>query len=425
MNKKKWSLKAKNAVFYVVIALLTTGIIACASIPYIMSRRGEIVSAGENTGEYPRNGDGVDKYGRPDSGGAELRGVWVAYPTLNGVDKKMIDEIVAKSKENGMNTIFFHVRPFADALYKSDYYPWSHIVTGTQGEAPADGFDPLAYAVEAAHREGIALHAWLNPLRIMLPSGVYPPSLSDDNPYNVWRNDDNPDNDNWVIDYQNGKFFNAAVPEVRDFIVAGTREIVERYNVDGIHWDDYFYPAYDETFDDSSSYSAYKNQGGTLSLTEWRTQNINQLVKAVYSAVKSANSDCLFGISPAGNIDNCLSMGADVVKWGSEEGFVDYLIPQIYWSNDNSVCPFEPTARKWDGLVTSPGVKLYIGLALYKAGSDADGGKWQKADDIIMNQVLFTRSGEINSKGFVLYSYDYLDSEQTEEEMKNLRSVLN
>ena len=118
-------------------------------------------------------------------------------------------------------------------------------------------------------------------------------------------------------------------------------------------------------------------------------------------------------------------MGADVVKWGSEEGFVDYLIPQIYWSNDNSVCPFEPTARKWDGLVTSPGVKLYIGLALYKAGSDADGGKWQKADDIIMNQVLFTRSGEINSKGFVLYSYDYLDSEQTEEEMKNLRSVLN
>ena len=117
-------------------------------------------------------------------------------------------------------------------------------------------------------------------------------------------------------------------------------------------------------------------------------------------------------------------MGADVKTWGSQSGYVDYLIPQIYWSNDNTIAPFEPTCRKWDALVTSPDVKLYIGLALYKAGSDADGGKWQKADDIMMNQVLYTRGDEINAKGFVLYSYAYFDSEQTSEEMKNLRSVL-
>ena len=326
MKSANQSGKKSSILFYAVIALLTVGIIALGSLPYIMSRRGETVTPGENTGEYPRNGEGVDKYGRPSADAGELRGVWVAYPTLNGVDKKMIDEIVSKSKENGMNTIFFHVRPFGDALYQSNYYPWSHLATGTQGQAPADGFDPLAYAVEAAHREGIALHAWLNPLRIMLANGVYPPSLSDDNPYQVWRNDDNPDNDNWVIDYQKGKFYNPAIPEVRELIVNGTREIVERYNVDGIHWDDYFYPAYDESFDDSASYNAYKEQGGNLSLTDWRTQNISQLVKAVYSAVKSADDKCLFCISPAGNIDNCLSMGADVKTWGSQSGYVDYLI---------------------------------------------------------------------------------------------------
>ncbi|MBQ9902068.1 MAG: family 10 glycosylhydrolase [Clostridia bacterium] len=424
MNQKKNAAKVKTVIFYVVIGILTVGIAVGASLPYILSRSGDVISAGEKAGDYPHNGDGVDKYGRQITDSEEMRGVWVAYLSLNGVNKSMIDDMVADAKSNGLNTIFLHVRPFGDALYKSDYYPWSHLVTGTQGEAPEDGFDPLAYAVEAAHREGIALHAWLNPLRIMLANGVYPPSLSDDNPYNVWRNDDNPDNDNWVIDYQKGKFYNPAVPEVRELIVNGTREIVERYDVDGVHWDDYFYPAYDASFNDSASYTAYTAEGGTLSLADWRRSNINELVKAVYSAVKEADSYCSFGISPAGNIDNCMSMGADVKTWGSSEGYVDYLIPQVYWTSDNTVAPFEPTCRKWNELVTSDSVRLYIGLALYKAGSNDDSGKWKKADDIIMNQVLFTRSGEIDAGGFVLYSYAYLDSEQTAEEMKNLRSVL-
>ena len=425
MNHQNASSKAKAAAFYIVVALLTVGVAVAASLPYILSRRGDNITPGGVALEYPRNGDGVDQYGRQISDEEEMRGVWVAYLSLDGVNRSKIDGIVSDAKANGMNTVFLHVRPFGDALYKSDYYPWSHLVTGRQGEAPEDGFDPLAYAVEAAHREGLALHAWLNPLRIMLSNGAYPPSLSDDNPYIVWRNDDNPDNDNWVIDYKQGKFYNPAVPEVRELIVNGTREIVERYNVDGVHWDDYFYPAFDESFDDSASYAAYTQQGGTLPLADWRRSNINELVKAVYSAVKAADSKCLFGISPAGNIDNCMGMGADVKTWGSSEGYVDYLIPQIYWTSDNAVAPFEPTCRKWNELVTSGSVRLYIGLALYKAGSDDDSGKWKKADDIIMNQVLYTRSGDINAGGFVLYSYAYLENEQTAGEMRNLRSVLN
>ena len=418
MYQKKKNTGLRAGMFYIVIAFLTATIAIAGSVPYILNRM-----SGRSTEKTSRT-ETIHVYGRPSLDGKEMRGVWVAFLSLDGVDRQMIDEIMAKAKANGLNTVFFHVRPFGDALYRSDYYPWSHLVTGTQGVAPADGFDPLAYAVEAAHREGLTLHAWLNPLRIMHPNGEYPPALSEDNPYTVWRNDGNPENDGWVIDHGKGKYYNPAVPEVRELIVNGVREIVERYNVDGIHWDDYFYPAEDESFDDSASYAAYREQGGAMSLTEWRTDNINRLVRGVYSAVKAARSDCVFGISPAGNIENCLSVGADVIKWGSEAGYVDYLLPQIYWTNDHSVCPFEPTCRRWDGLVTNPDVRLYIGLALYKAGTDSDKGKWKKSDDIIMKQVQFTRNGETKAAGFSLYSYAYLDSEATTEEMKHLRSVL-
>ena len=412
----------RSVKFYVITALLTLAVMVGASIPYIISRGGFGRNGGDNL--LPRNGNGVDQYGRP-ADHDEMRGVWVAYLSLDGINKEKIDGIVSRAKANGMNTIYFHVRPFGDALYNSGYYPWSHLVTGEQGKAPSDGFDPLAYAVEAAHREGLELHAWLNPLRIMLDTGKTPPSLSKDNPYTVWRGDGSSDNDDWVIDYKSGKYYNPAIPEVRELIVNGVKEIVENYNVDGIHWDDYFYPAADNSFDDSEAYSSYTSAGGKLSLIDWRTQNINTLVKSVYSAVKKADSACEFGISPAGNVENCLSAGADVVTWASNEGYVDYLAPQIYWTNDNTIAPFEPMCRKWRGLVTCDKVKLYIGLALYKAGSDNDGGKWQTSDNIMRDQVLFSRSSEINAGGFALYSYAYLDCEQTAQEMKNLRSILN
>ena len=200
-KRKKASVKR-----YVILALVLLTVMAGASAPYLMQRAGLWHSQTPDTALTDRL---PDAYGRP-AAPQELRGVWVAYLSLDGVDRAKIDEIMTTAKRNGMNTVYFHVRPFGDALYPSDYYPWSHLVTGTQGEAPADGFDPLAYAVEAAHREGLALHAWLNPLRIALNSGVYPPALSLDNPYTVWINDDSPDNDDWVIDYKQGKYYNPA-----------------------------------------------------------------------------------------------------------------------------------------------------------------------------------------------------------------------
>lgn len=406
--------RRKTVKFYLGIAILTLAVMIGGSVPYLLIRGGWGNDAGQQRAKYAP---------RP-ARAEERRGVWVAYLSLEGVDKAGIDKIVADTKAAGLNTIFFHVRPFGDALYDSQYYPWSHLVTGEQGKAPADGFDPLAYAVEAAHREGIALHAWLNPLRIMLNNAQYPPVLSADNPYTVWRGDGDPSNDDWVIDYKKGKYYNPAIPEVQELIVNGTREIAANYNVDGIHWDDYFYPAEDTSFDDSKAYQAYTAAGGKLSLLDWRTQNISALVRAVYSAVKDADSTCEFGISPAGVVENCLAAGADVVTWGSTPGYVDYLMPQVYWTSDNTIAPFEPVCRRWRQLVTCDSVELDVGLALYKAGSDTDRGKWQRADDIMKQQVLFLRGDEMRAGGFSLYSYAYLDCEQTAAEMAHLKEIL-
>jgi len=354
--------------------------------------------------------------------GEELRAVWIPYMSVVNLTPEKIDSMVALCKESGANAIMFHVRPFGDALYESMYFPYSHLLNGTQGVGNVDGFDPLAYIIDKAHENGMQLHAWVNPLRIQLAGGRVPAQLSADNPYNVWRNDDDPSNDDWVIDYDGGKFYNPAAEEVRTLIVNGMAELAANYNVDGVHWDDYFYPADDEAFDDSARYSSYLASGGTMTLRQWRTNNINLLIRDVYSKVKATNSNCVFGISPAGNIENCLAAGADVYEWCSGEGYIDYICPQIYWTFDSTAAPFAGRTDEWKAMVTNPEIKFYVGLALYKAGSDQDGGKWLRSDRIIADQVQYLR--DVNADGFMLYSYDYLTGEQTAEEMKNLRSII-
>ena len=354
----------------------------------------------------------------------ELRAVWIPYMSIEMITPQIIDQMVANCKDVGANAIMFHVRPFGDAVYDSLYFPYSHLLTGTQGAAPADGFDPLEYIIDKAHQNGMQLHAWVNPLRIQLTGGRLPTVLSADNPYNVWRNDDDPANDDWVIDYDGGKFYNPAVEEVRTLIINGMAELAANYRVDGVHWDDYFYPANDESFDDSARYQSYLSGGGTMTLREWRTENINTLVRDVYSKVKATNSNCVFGISPAGNISNCLAMGADVYEWCSTPGYIDYICPQVYWSFDNTVAPFAQRTAEWAAMVTCEDIDFYVGLALYKAGSDADGGKWLQSDSIIADQIEYIRSEEINADGFMLYSYEYLFSGQTAAEMENVKALL-
>ena len=358
----------------------------------------------------------------------EMRAVWVPFMSLDmsgEEDKseqafqKKFDEIVTGAKEKGMNALIVHVRPFGDALYPSAYYPWSHLLTGTQGENP--GYDPLAYMVEACHKAGLQIHAWVNPLRIQTSST--PSELAGNNPCVVWQNDSS--KAGWTVEYNSARYYNPAYPEVRQLIADGVREIVKNYNVDGIQFDDYFYPTTDASFD-QAAYDAYTASLGenaaALSLSDWRKANINALITLVYSSVHEEKENVVFGISPQGNIQNDLNMGADVMSWCTTTGYLDYICPQIYVNFEHSTLPFDETAEEWRNMVTNQDIKLYLGLAVYKAGSDVDNGTWKNSSDILARQVTLGR--ELDCDGFMFYSWEYMNAEQTKEEVANVIKIL-
>ncbi len=358
----------------------------------------------------------------------ELRGVWVPYFTLTNGGTSMteeefkahFDEIVRTAKDYGMNALFVHVRSHCDAVYPSEYYPFSAIFTGTQGEDP--GYDPLEYMVETTHNAGLEFHAWINPYRVQNDGN--PSELSEDNPCYIWLNDDDEENDRNIIEYDGGLYLNPAKAEVRSLIIAGVRELVENYDVDGIHLDDYFYPFTESEYDDED-YSEYlggvSDTSKALTLTNWRCANVSVLISGIYAAVKNIDSNVAVGISPQGNMDNDIGMGADIYTWCSQKGFIDYIAPQIYYNSENTLLPYEETVDSWRGIITEESIELYIGLALYKAGSDEDGGTWAASDTIISEQIEYSRE---LSGGFILYSWEYLTDEQSAQEVANMEEII-
>lgn len=360
----------------------------------------------------------------------EMKAVWVPYMSLDmsretdqseAAFQKKFDAIVIGAKSKGMNALIVQVRPFGDALYPSERFPWSGILTGTQGVNP--GYDPLAYMVTASHQAGLEFHAWVNPLRIQVKNS--PSILSLDNPYNLWKKD--PQKADYTLDWAetSGKYYNPAIEEVRQYIADGVSEIVKKYAVDGVQFDDYFYPTASSEFD-KASYEEYVKSVGSdttpLPLMEWRTSNINALVSLVYQSVKEENPDVVFGISPQGNIQNDENMGADVRTWCSTSGYVDYICPQLYVNFENAYLPFDQAAQTWRKLVTNREVKLYYGIGVYKAGSDVDQGTWKNASDILARQVTLGR--ELGGNGFMFYSYDYLEHPHTKTEVENVMKIL-
>ncbi|MBR0423362.1 MAG: family 10 glycosylhydrolase [Clostridia bacterium] len=336
-------------------------------------------------------------------------GVWIPYLDLNINDsenteekfKNKFDEIIKVSKENKANTLIVHVRSHGDAMYKSKYFPWSHILTGTQGQDP--GFDPLEYMVKTCHENNLKIHAWVNPLRIKLPSN--PNELCSSNPYFKLSKE------KYFIKNKGSLYYNPSYPEVRELIVNGIKEIVQNYNVDAIHIDDYFYPEGDceilEQFDGITKKEA-----------------INLLIKEIYSAVKNEKPIVQFGISPPGNLKKCDLVGADIKTWVENSGFVDYICPQIYWSTDFDEMPFEATAKNWKELFKSNNnTKLYCGLALYKAGSDlADKGTWKSKNNILSKEFKICKNLGFN--GIMIYSWSFLKSECAKAELENLLNEL-
>lgn len=396
---------------------------------------GTIILSMKNTTTSPHesNNNTINKSSRNDYNikeNEEMKAVWVPFMALEDKNgnyteaefKSRFDNILADSKNHGINTMVVHVRPFGDALYKSNLFPWSHILSGTQGNDP--GFDPLEYMIEKTHSENMAFHAWINPLRIQ--SNNTPSILCESNLYNKWKMDSDSSNDNWVLDSNGNKYFNPYYPEVRKVIIDGVKEIVENYDVDGIHFDDYFYPT--DNYDlDKVSYNEYTSKIGenaiALSQDQWRIANINTLVSGVYSEIKNIDPSVQFGISPQANISNDLKMSADVYSWGSKSGYVDYLCPQLYVNFDHPALPYNKAADMWKDLITNQNVKYYIGLGLYKAGSSADNGTWQNSNNIIQKEIEYGRN--LNCDGFMLYSWEFLSNNQTSQEVSNAMKILN
>lgn len=354
----------------------------------------------------------------------EMRGVWVSYMELSMENESSktqkafedkFTEIAQKCRESGFNTLIVQVRPFCDALYKSSYFPWSHILTGTQGENPQ--YDALQIMCDICKENNLKIHAWVNPYRVS--SNETPKKLSDNNPYIK--------NTEIGIKTDNGIFLDPSNETAQQLISDGVKEIAENYDVDGIQFDDYFYPTEDESFD-KKQYEAYIEKYGkenSMSLDNWRMQNVNTLICKVYRTIKSVDSSVEFGISPQGNIGNNDGLYADVKSWCTCKGFADYICPQIYFSLENPALTFEDCLDSWTSLDFDENVKLYVGLGGYKAGNgEYDEETWLLSDSILADEYDILRNNK-SVRGFMLYSYNSLEDDTAKKEINNLINALN
>lgn len=359
----------------------------------------------------------------------EMRAVWISRIDLQ-VDGEFTESkfkenyvnILEEAKHVNLNTVIVQVRSFSDALYPSKVYPWSHTLTGTQGVDP--GFDPLAFMIEQAHIRGLKFQAWIVPMRIK--SGTTPRTFCESNPCLRFKEKGTRESRHYVVEADEMTYFDPEYPEVRDMIVEGVCEVVRDYDVDGISFDDYFYPE-NNFWVDEKSYAMqekYADNQVCSFVVNRRKRNINLLVSEVYRAIKEIKSDVIFGICPHGNVDNAHRAGADVELWGSTEGYVDYLCPEIYTNSTHPFLPFDKAVPTWRKIVTCSKVKFYVGLGLYKAGTDKyDQGTWSQSDSIIMGQIKCLRKNEAD--GFAIFSGAYLKKSETEAEVLNAMKVIN
>lgn len=351
-----------------------------------------------------------------------MRGIWVTYMELsmaNEADKSeqafrdKFGNIARDCAECGFNALFVQVRPFCDALYRSALFPASHVLSGEQG---ADvGYDALQIMCEICRANGLEIHAWVNPYRVQV-NGV-PQTFSADSPYQKQPQ--------LCVTTESGVFLDPSSEDARRLIVDGMREIVNGYDVDGIQFDDYFYPP-DIGDADEAQYQAYLDSAESpsiLSRAAWREMNVNLLMSEVYMAVHDAKPDAVFGISPQGNLGNNKEISADAVSWCCVHGYADYVCPQIYFSPDNPRLGFYDALDEWLALERDNSVTLYVGLAGYKAGTDSDEGTWLDRDDILAEEYQAVRDNK-SLGGAILYSYAALNDEQAEAEMGNFRLKL-
>ena len=351
-------------------------------------------SAAADTGPVPRPA------GRP-RGVTEMRGVWLAtvanrdWPSRPGLTAaQQRTELIAHldtAVRDRLNTVMFQVRPTADALWPSPYEPWSQYLTGTQGVAP--GWDPLKTAVEEAHVRGLQLHAWFNPYRIANNTDLT--KLVASHPARK-----HPD---WVVAYGGKLYYNPGLPQVRAFVEDAILDAVKKYPVDGVHFDDYFYPypVAGQTFDDDAAYDKYG--GGFADRAAWRRDNIDRLIRETAARIQQIRPGTRFGISPFGVWRNIATdprgsdtragvqtyddLCADTRKW-VRENWIDYLVPQLYWNIGFAAADYAKLLPWWAEVARGTKTRLYAGEALYKAGDPAQPAAWQDPAELSRHLTL-------------------------------------
>ncbi|MDX2227058.1 MAG: family 10 glycosylhydrolase, partial [Verrucomicrobiae bacterium] len=328
----------------------------------------------------------------------EFRGVWISsvwnlnWPSLPGLSaseqKRELVALLDTAKKNGLNAVFLQVRPESDALYKSNLEPWSRFLTGTQGRSP--GYDPLEFCITEARKRGLEVHAWINPYR-----------AASNHQNNRAANHVSKKFARHTYRVDNTLFMDPGAEPVRDHILAVIEDLITRYDLDGIHFDDYFYP-YPKNhtqpvhIPDGNLYKAYREAGGSLSRGDWRRQNVNKLIQRVSSLIKTRAPGMQFGISPFGiytkgqpsnvtvHLDQYHHIYADPVKW-LREGWVDYLAPQLYWP-DRSEQSFSALLTWWRSKQANPrGIPIYAGIAVDRLSSHG----WPASE--VVRQVVLTR----------------------------------
>ena len=325
---------------------------------------------------------------------------WPSEPGLSADEQKAeLDAWLDDSVEMGLNAVFLHARPTADAVYDSELEPWARYLTGEQGGDP--GYDPLEYAVEEAHERGLELHAWFNPYRV----GLQDPdveNLADDHPVK--------ENPEWLVDFGSEAYVDPGNPEVREWVTSVIMDVVDRYDVDGMHFDDFFYPYPQDgaTFDDDASWEAHGDDFDDRG--DWRRDNVDQLMRDVHGRIQEAKPWVSFGVSPFGiwRNDDTDSSGspssglqsydaqyADTRTW-IEEGTVDYIAPQLYWERGFDTADYEAMTDWWSNEVEGTDVDLYVGQGAYRLGEDGWTG-----DDALSNQLDY--SGELDEVSGDIY----------------------
>lgn len=367
------------------------------------------------------------KNSEPSPDTAEMRGIWISCYDHISTAGKTESEYKAETdamfdliKSSGFNTAFVHLRAFSDAFYDSKIYPYSAFIAGVEGGEI--GFDPFAVMLKSASERGISVHGWINPFRISPGNDLA--KISNQNPAKPLIEADSDE----ICILENGIYYNPACAENHGRIIDGVREIICKYDIDGIHIDDYFYPSASEKVD-AKQYSQYTDNGGMLSLEEWRKINLNAFISAIYTTVKAENPELVFSISPSAMLEeNEKTHFADCEMWLSESGYADLIIPQIYFGFEHGTADFASLLSQWGNLKRNKNVKLACGIAAYKCGKAdeyalAGKSEWQENTDILARQLSCIRANPSYS-GFVMFSYSDLTRSSCSEEMENFKCIL-